>query len=170
MENAHSLATLIANYNGILSGKPDEARTPQLKYSHRIGKIMYAMVATRPDLAWVMGKLSQFSHDPCVQYCMALDHVLRYLQGTVDYALVFDFNLPEQGSPITYADATYGDDQVDQKLTHGHAMLIGNGAVLWSSKKQKCTVSSTTKAEYISMCGASKDIAWATRWDRRVGV
>lgn len=35
---------------------------------------------------------------------------------------------------------------------------------MWSSKKQRCTVSSTTEAEYISMCQASKDIVWATRW------
>ena len=169
MENAHPLTVPIANYDGILPGRPDKARTPQLKYSHWIGKIMYAMVATRLDLAWVMGKLSQFSHDPCVRHCVALDHVLRYLHGTVDYALVFDFNLSSQDSPITYADAAYGNDQVDQKSTHGHVMLIGNRAVIWSSKKQKCTVLSTTEAEYISMCGASKDIVWTTRWIEELG-
>lgn len=151
IENAYPLTVPIANYDGILPGRLDKTCMPQLEYSHQIGKIMYAMVATRSDLAWVMEKLSQFSHDPCVRHCVALDHVLQYLHGTVDYALVFDFNLSGQGSPITYADATYDDNQVDQKSTHGHVMLIGNGAVIWSSKKQKCTVSLTTKAEYISM-------------------
>ena len=87
----------------------------------------------------------------------------------MDYALIFDFNLPGQGSPITYADAAYGDNREDRRSTHGHVMLVGNGAVLWSSKKQKCTVSLTTEAEYISMCGASKDIVWATRWIGELG-
>ena len=51
-----------------------------------------------------------------------------------------------------------------RKLTYGHALLIGNAVVTWASKKQCRTASSTTEAEYVSMCHASKNIIWATRW------
>lgn len=61
---------------------------------------------------------------------MALNHILRYLGGTIDYALVFDFNLSDQSSPVTYADAAYENNQKDQKSTHSHVMMIGNGAVI----------------------------------------
>ena len=43
-------------------------------------------------------------------------------------------------------------------------MLIENGAVTWASKKQRTIASSTIEAEYVSMCQASKNIVWATRW------
>lgn len=94
------------------------------------------------------------------------------LGGTVDHALVIDFSHSSEGCPVTYADSAYGDDQDDRKSTNGHVMtvmLIGNTAMIWSSEKQRCTVTSTTVAEYISMCQASKDLVWATRWIEEVG-
>lgn len=162
MDEAHPLAVPIEGYEALLPARPDEVRTDQLEYQQRIGNSMYTMVATRPDIAFTVGKLSQYSHDPCVRHRVALDRLFRYLLGTIYYALVFDFNSP--GDPVCFADAAYGDDRNDRKSTHGHTLLIGNGAVLWSSKKQRCTVTSTTEAEYIAMCQAGKDIVWVTRW------
>lgn len=168
IDEAYPLTVPIEGYEALLPSQPDEARTNQLEYQQRIGSLMYTMVATRPDIAFALGKLSQFSHDPCVCHRVALDRVLRYLRGTLNYALVYNFK-SSTGDPISFADAAYGDDSDDRKSTNGHTMLIGNGAVIWSSKKQRCTVSSTTKAEYISMCQASKDIVWATRWMEELG-
>lgn len=37
----------------------DEELADPTKYQHAIGSLMYAMVATKPDLAYVVGKLSQ---------------------------------------------------------------------------------------------------------------
>lgn len=129
---------------------------------------MYTMVATGPDIIFAIGKLSQFSHDPSLRHRVALDRVLRYLRGTLNHALIYDFS-SSAGDPVSFTDATYGDDASDRKSTNGHTMLIGNGAVIWSSKKQRCTVSSTTEAEYISMCLTSKDIVWATGWMEELG-
>lgn len=128
---------------------------------------MYAMVGTRPDLAYAVGKLSQYTHDPTAKHCTALDRVLKYLKGTADLALVY--NHSDNGDPIGFADAAYGDDMNDQKSTHGHTLLLGNGAVIWSSKKQRSVVTSTMKAEYSSMCQAAKDIVWATGWMNELG-
>lgn len=58
--------------------------------------------------------------------------VLKYLKGTADFALVYDHN--EDGNPISYADAAYGDNLSDRKSTYDHTLLLGNGAVIWASK------------------------------------
>lgn len=78
---------------------------------------MYLMVATRPDLAFGMGKLSQYCYDPCIRHRVALNHLLRYIGETIDYALVYNFDLPRDGNPISFADAANGDDLDDRRST-----------------------------------------------------
>ena len=50
---------------------------------------MYAMLGTRPDIAFAVTTLSQFSSNPGYPHWLALKRVLRYLRGTIDYKLVY---------------------------------------------------------------------------------
>lgn len=59
---------------------------------------------------------------------MELDHLLKYLVGTADLALVF--NHSSNGNSVSFADAAYGDDVIDQKSTYGHTLLLENGTVI----------------------------------------
>ena len=162
MEDCHPVSTPIDGLHALTPSDHSEIRTSQLEYQKRIGSLMYAMVGTRPDIAFAVCKLSQYCQDPSLRHRIALDRVLRYLKGTIDLALVYDHS--KAGHPVCYADAAYGDDVVDRKSTYGHTLLIGNASVTWASKKQRTTASSTTEAEYIALCQASKNIIWATRW------
>ena len=54
-----------------------------------MGSLIYAMTATRPDLSYVVTKLSQKSSNPTIHDMAVSKGVLRYLQGTLKYALVF---------------------------------------------------------------------------------
>lgn len=161
MDNANPVLTPLDGKE-MLTLTTTDLRTNQLDYQKRIGSIMYAMTSTRPDLAYAVGKLSQFTHDPAAKHRTALDRVLKYLRGTADYALVYDHNTA--GDPVSFADAAYGDDTENRKSTYGHTLLLGNGAVIWTSKKQRSVVTSTMEAGYFSMCQAGKDVVWATRW------
>ncbi|GKG34440.1 hypothetical protein Tco_0437136, partial [Tanacetum coccineum] len=40
----------------------------QLEYSRAIGCLMYAMTCTRPDIAFVVGKLSMYTSNPSTQH------------------------------------------------------------------------------------------------------
>ena len=86
---------------------------------------MYAMIATRPDIAYAVGKLSQYCQNPAVRHRTALDRIFRYLRGTTDLALLYD----NSTGPICYADSSYEDDSIGRKSTYGNVMLIENGAV-----------------------------------------
>lgn len=164
MGDALPISTPIDGFHALIPATPDEPRTDQREYQKRVGSLMYAMVGTRPDIAYAIGKLSQYCQDPSMRHRTALDRVLRYLKGTVDLALLYD----ETASPICYADASYGDDPTDRKSTYGHTLLIGNGAVVWASKKQRTISTSTTEAEYVAMCQAAKTIVWASKWMREL--
>ena len=58
-------------------------------YREMVGSIIYAMTCTRPDLSWVVTKLSQHLNDPTAVDSVMLKHVFRYLLGTLDYNLTF---------------------------------------------------------------------------------
>lgn len=59
---AHKLAIPIEGHKALLLSKPDKTRTDQLEYQRFVGSLMYAMVATRPNITFAIGKLSQYSH------------------------------------------------------------------------------------------------------------
>ena len=67
--------------------KPDEeARDPTI-YQSMIGSLMFTMTTTRPDIAYAIGVLSQYNHDPSNEYMVALIRVFRYLNGTKGWRL-----------------------------------------------------------------------------------
>ncbi|GKE02854.1 retrovirus-related pol polyprotein from transposon TNT 1-94, partial [Tanacetum coccineum] len=71
-----------------------------------------------------------------------------------------------QGKPIdathyrAYADADHVGCQDTRHSISGSAQFLGDKLVSWSSKKQKCTVISSTEAEYIALSGCCAQILW----------
>jgi len=47
-----------------------------------IGRRMYEMTATRPNIAYTIGVLSRYNHDPSNEHIVALESVFRYVNGT----------------------------------------------------------------------------------------
>ena len=62
----------------------DKEPVSQLAYSKVIGSLMYAMTSTRPDIAFVVAKLSRFTSNPGRHHWKAVRRVFKYLKGTMD--------------------------------------------------------------------------------------
>ena len=58
-------------------------------YAPTVGSLMYAMVATRQDIAHVVGIISSFMHNPGRAHWNVVKHIFRYLVGTKDYGIAF---------------------------------------------------------------------------------
>ncbi|GKC96303.1 zinc finger, CCHC-type containing protein [Tanacetum coccineum] len=65
----------------------------QLEYSRMIGCLMYAINCTKPDIAFVVGKLSRYTSNPRTQHWQAIQRVLKYLKKTMDYRLMYTIYL-----------------------------------------------------------------------------
>ncbi|GJZ11903.1 zinc finger, CCHC-type containing protein [Tanacetum coccineum] len=66
--------------------KPNTGKhVDQLEYSRAIGCLMYAMTSTRPDIAYVVGRLSRFTSNPSRQHWKAITRVFKYLRGFIFY-------------------------------------------------------------------------------------
>ncbi|GJT17431.1 zinc finger, CCHC-type containing protein [Tanacetum coccineum] len=114
----------------------------QLEYSRVIGCLMYAMTYTRPDVPFVVGKLSRYTSNPGTQQWQAIQRVLKYLKKTMDYRLTYTGYLSVLEG---YTDASCISNTEDNSSTSGWVFLLGGGAISWASKKQTCITGSTMK-------------------------
>jgi len=124
-------------------------------YQSAVGSLMYAMLGTRPDIAYAVGLVSQFNHSPQWEHWIAVKRIFRYLVGTKTYALRYGTSNSSGG----YSDADWGSGQ-DRKSVGGFVFLLNGSAISWSSKKQTSIALSTTEAEYMAMTQATKEIVW----------
>jgi hypothetical protein len=132
-----------------------------------VGSMMHAAVYTRPDIAFVANKLSQYNADPSAAHMHAAKHLLRYLKGSIDLGITYSAGIGgiEEGdlTPITYADAYYASDLDDNKSMTGYVIMINGGAVSYHACKQGNVSLSSAEAEYIALCDAACDLVFVDK-------
>ena len=112
---------------------------------------MYAMVCTRPDISFIVSKLSQYCKAPTVQNWVAAKHVLRYIKGTIDYGLLF--SKCKELKLVGYSDSDWAGDTENRKSTSGYCFMLNPDGPLisWRSSKQSMVALSTCEAEYVAL-------------------
>ena len=81
---------------------------------------MYAMVCTRPDLAYAVSTVCRFMSNSGKQHWEAVKWVLRYLRATVRLSLVFQRLKMEKPRVLQgYIDAYYARDLDQRRSTTG---------------------------------------------------
>jgi hypothetical protein len=141
------------------SNASEASHMHKVPYREAIGSLMYASVATRPDITFAVSTLSQFLENPGEMHWEACKRVFRYLAGTKDMALTYG---GERHDLVGYTDAD-GASQEHRHAISGYAFLIDGGAISWSSRKQELVTLSTAEAEYVAATHASKEVIWLRR-------
>jgi hypothetical protein len=90
---------------------------------------------------------------------MAVKRVFRYIAGTLDYKIVYG-PASHPANFTTYSDSDYAGCPDTAKSTSGFVLLMGGGAVSWSSKLQTRVARSSTEAEYIAAESAGREMAF----------
>ena len=126
-------------------------------YRSIIGSLIYATI-TRPDIVHTVGVLSQFMQEPTINHLKAAKRILRYIKGTINYGLIYDYdaNLDPKG----YCDADWAGSPNDRRSISGYVFMIGTKTISWSSKKQPTVALSSTEAEYRSLANATCEVMW----------
>lgn len=74
---------------GLKVSKAEEERSiDETDYRRKIGCLRY-LLHTRPNLAFSVGLLSRYMHNPKTSHGVALKQVLQYLRGTTKLGLVY---------------------------------------------------------------------------------
>jgi hypothetical protein len=71
----------------VILRKNKKEPTDQLKYSQIIGSLMYLASATRPDISFVVSKLSRFMSNPGIDHWHVFERVMCYICGTMSYGI-----------------------------------------------------------------------------------
>ena len=114
------------------SRKEQRKLNGKIPYASAVGSIMYAMVATRPDLAYVVGVVSRYMSNPGRKHWEVVKHILRYLRGTKDTQLTFGLANPIEVEG--YTDSGHVRNTDNQKSTSHCVFTYGGDAISWRSK------------------------------------
>ncbi|GJW18803.1 retrovirus-related pol polyprotein from transposon TNT 1-94 [Tanacetum coccineum] len=119
----------------------------QTRFPSMVGSLMY-LTASRPNLVFPVCMCARYQALPTKKH-YGTKRVFWYLKGTINWGIWYSkYNAM---ALTTYADVDHAGCQDTQRSTSGSAQFLGDKLVSWSSKKQKSTAISTTKAEYITM-------------------
>ena len=101
-------------------------RMSSIPYASGVGSIMYAMLCTRPDVAYALGIVSRFQVDPRGDYWKAVKNIFKYLRRTRDIFLIYSgSDLKSKG----YIDSSFQSDPDDSKSISGFMFTLYGSAV-----------------------------------------
>jgi hypothetical protein len=120
---------------------------------------MYLAIATRPDIAFAVGKLSQFIAFFNHIHFTAAKRVLRYLKGTCTLRLKLGGSIPARVSGFSDASHACCPDSGKSVGTYCFS-LSDTGIISWASRKQKTVAQSTCDSEYMAVGEAARECMW----------
>ena len=156
-------------------------------YQAVVGSLMYAALATRPDILYAVASLSHYNSQPFTRHMTAARRVLQYLKSTANFQLPFTSNGIGIGISssiaisvsiaiaiaiaigividignilIGYLVFNWPNDSADHKSQGRDVFLANNGAVSWQSRNQSLIAMSTLDALFISCLEASREAQW----------
>ena len=141
--------------------RTDKATSDQIQeYQRIIGSLEYAAIATRPDIAFAVHKLAQFSSNPDESHFKAAKRVLRYLKGSAKFGLLFQGQDTNNLELIGYTDADWAGSIADRKSIGGYCFYLNRCLISHMSKKQRTVALSTAESETHAATEATKEAIW----------
>jgi hypothetical protein len=120
----------------------------QLRYSQIIGSLMYLASATRPNILFAMSKLSRFTSNLGDDHWHALERVMHYLAGTMDYRIYYS------GYPAileVYSDANWISNVDGLYAMSGYVFTLSGATLSWRSCKHTILTMFTMEAELTTL-------------------
>ena len=165
MFNAKPVSTPIAGHFKLSSDQSPSSEEEykfmsNVLYANATGSLMYAMVCSRPDIAYGASLVSRFMGNPGKEHWMAVKWMFRYLKRTSDIGLRFSKSETDN-NPITgYVDADYAGDIDKRRSITGYIFTLYDNVVSWKANLQSVVALSTTESEYIALTEAIKEAIW----------
>ncbi|RVW26940.1 Retrovirus-related Pol polyprotein from transposon RE1 [Vitis vinifera] len=137
------------------------------RYRRVVGKLNYLTV-TRPDIAYAVSVVSQFTSAPTIKHWAALEQILCYLKKAPGLGILYS----SQGHTRIecFSDADWAGSKFDRRSTTGYCVFFGGNLVAWKSKKQSVVSRSSAESEYRAMAQATCEIIWIHQLLCEVGM
>lgn len=160
MQDCKPMSTPMENHLRLKKG--EEVERTDKPYRQLIGCLMYITLASRPDLCAAVGYLSQFQSCPTEVYWKHAKRVLRYIKGTLEFALLLR---ARDSEPVieAFADADWANDPTDRRSLTGYVFRAFFSTVSWATRKQSTIALSSTEEELVALSVAVCHGKWLIR-------
>nr|KYP76820.1 Copia protein [Cajanus cajan] len=99
--------------------------------------------------------------EPKKSHLLAAKRILRYVQGTIDFGILFPKGKGEiEEKLVAYSDSDWCGDKSDRKSTARYIFFYGGAPISWSSSKEPVVALSSCEAEYIAASEAACQAVW----------
>ncbi|GJZ49158.1 retrotransposon protein, putative, ty1-copia subclass [Tanacetum coccineum] len=88
----------------------DVERMSKVPYENAVGSLIYLMVCTRPDIAYVVSVVSRYLANPSKNHWEAVKWILKYLRGTANVRLVYGTDRGNHVDVTGFVDSDYAKD------------------------------------------------------------
>jgi len=140
------------------------------EYLTIVGSLMYAVLGSRPDIAFSVTALSRYNVQPLKMHLTAAKRVLRYLKATSNLCIHYRRLPHSELSAVGYTDSDWARNLKTRKsvggcifglgYTNRNQKLVTSGLVHWQAKSQSVVALSTFEAEYIASSHATRESLW----------
>ena len=102
----------------------------RVPYSSAVGSLMYAMVWSRPDLAYAISAVSRYMEKPGKEHWKAVQWIMRYLCGS--NSVCFQFGRTRDGA-VGYVNSNYAGDHDKRRSLTEYMFTIRGCAISWKA-------------------------------------
>ncbi len=107
----------------------DITDTSRTLYQRKVRSFLFAAIATRPDIAFTVSRLSRLNQRPGKRHQKKADWVFHYLFQTQDYCICYLGDAQDLSSFVFTSDPSFCDNTLDQKSFQGYIMKLFGEAV-----------------------------------------
>ncbi|KAE9001680.1 hypothetical protein PR002_g17848 [Phytophthora rubi] len=148
-----------------LPGDPDKEPVcvnidPDVDYQSIVGSLQYLVSCSRPDITNAVRTLGKFLTCYTKEHFVLAKRVLRYLQGTREFGLVWYKPDSPAMQLVAYADADLGNEKHDRRSITGYVLQLNGCTFAYKSRKQSIVTDDTCSAEFVADSECSNLIMW----------
>jgi hypothetical protein len=138
----------------------EEMYMSKVPYACAVGNLMYAMVCTRPDIAYAVSVVSRFMSKPDKEHWKVMQWILHYLRGTNTYGWIFDQRAVNPGQVVGYSDSNFARDLDYRCSITGYVFQLCGSRISWKATLKHTVALSTIEVEFMSLTEAVEEAIW----------
>ena len=131
-----------------------------------MGSILYVIIITKLDVAFIVSRLSRYYYNPSLEYQRAANKVLYYFFITIDLALFFK----KEDTLRIILNSSFINNSLNRKSFQGFTIKFFSGIIYQGATKQIIIATSTIEAELLTLTNVIKESLFVIKFIKGLTV